>query len=134
MRALVTSWVRAKSLQLCPTLCDPMDCSLPGSSVHGILQAGIWEWVALPSSRGSSRPREDPCLLHLLHWQVGSLPLVPPGKPSLPHPGIKPTVFMSPALIGEFFTTSTTWEAQKKLESVVHITLHIAFLFHNKEC
>ena len=37
--------VHAKSLQLCPTVCDPMDCSLPGSSVHGILQARILEWL-----------------------------------------------------------------------------------------
>ena len=41
----------------CPTLCDPMDCSPPGSSVHGILQARILEWGAISSSRGSSRPR-----------------------------------------------------------------------------
>ena len=47
----------AKSLQLCPTFCNPMDCSPPGSSVHGILQARILEWVAVPSSRGSSWPR-----------------------------------------------------------------------------
>ena len=40
--------------QLCSTLCDPMDCSLPGSSVHGILQARILEWVAIPFSRGPS--------------------------------------------------------------------------------
>ena len=40
--------------QSCPTLCDPMVCSPPGSSVHGILQARILEWVAMPSSRGSS--------------------------------------------------------------------------------
>ena len=40
--------------QSCPTLCDPMDCSPPGSSVRGILQAGILEWVAMPFSRGSS--------------------------------------------------------------------------------
>ena len=39
-------------------LCDPMDCSLPGSSVHGILQARILEWVAIASSRGSSCPRD----------------------------------------------------------------------------
>ena len=45
--------VRAKSLQLCPTLCNPIDCSLPGSSVHGILQARILESVAMPFSRGS---------------------------------------------------------------------------------
>ena len=42
----------------CPTLCDPMDCSLPGSSVHGILQARILEWVAISFSRGSSQPRD----------------------------------------------------------------------------
>ena len=40
--------------QLCPTLCDPMDCSLPGSSVHGILQTRVLEWVAISFFRGSS--------------------------------------------------------------------------------
>ena len=51
-------WVFAESLQLCTTLCDPMDCSPPGSSVHGIFQAKILEWVAMPSSsRGSFLPR-----------------------------------------------------------------------------
>ena len=44
--------------QSCPSLCDPMGCSPPGSSVHGILQAGILEWVAVSSSRGSSRRRD----------------------------------------------------------------------------
>ena len=48
----------AKSLHSCLTLCDPMDCSSPGSPVHGILQAGILEWVATSSSRGSCRPRD----------------------------------------------------------------------------
>ena len=43
--------------QLCPALCDPMNCSLPGFSVHGTLQAGILEWIAIPFSRGSSQPR-----------------------------------------------------------------------------
>ena len=43
----------------CLTLCDPVDCSLQGSSVHGILQARILEWVAISSSRGSSRPRDQ---------------------------------------------------------------------------
>ena len=46
------------------TLCDPLDCSLPGSSVHGILQARILEWVAMPSSRGSSQPRNQTGLPH----------------------------------------------------------------------
>ena len=45
--------------QSCPTLCNFMDCNLPGSSVHEILQARILEWVAIPSSRGSSRPRDQ---------------------------------------------------------------------------
>ena len=45
--------------QSCLTLCDPMDCSLPGSSVHGILQGRIVEWVTVPFSRESSRPRDQ---------------------------------------------------------------------------
>ena len=48
----------AKSIQLCPTLCDPMDCSPPGPSVHRILQARILEWVAISFSRWSSWPRD----------------------------------------------------------------------------
>ena len=54
--AMLVYWdcIRAKSLQLCPTLGNPMDCSLPGSSVHENLQARILEWVAMPSSKGSS--------------------------------------------------------------------------------
>ena len=71
------SVVFAKS---CSTLCDPTDCSYPpGSSVHGIFQARILEWLAISYSRGSSWPRDwmqdARCLLHLLHWQVDSLPL-----------------------------------------------------------
>ena len=63
----------AKSLQSHSTLCNPMDCSLLDSSVHEILQAKILEWVAIPSSKGSSQPR-DRTHIHLfclLHWQVG---------------------------------------------------------------
>jgi len=75
--------VRAKSLQSCLTLCNAMDCSLPGSSVHGILQARILEWVyhallqgIFPTQGSNLR------LLCLLHRQRGSLPLAPPGKPT----------------------------------------------------
>ena len=50
--------MNAKSPQPCPALCDPMDCSPPGSSVHGILQVRTLEWVAMLSSRGSSQPRD----------------------------------------------------------------------------
>ena len=53
--------MRAQSFQLCLILCNPMDCSTPGSSVHGSLQARILEWVAMPFSRGSSRPRDWTC-------------------------------------------------------------------------
>ena len=65
--------------QLWPTHCGPTGCSLPGSPGHGIFQERIPEWVAMPSSRGSSQP-----------------------------PGIEPTSLMSPALAGGFFTTSST--------------------------
>ena len=67
--------IHSKSLQWCLTLCDPMDCSLPDSSVHGILQTRILEWVAMPSSRGSS-----PALAG------GSLPWVPPRGPPIRMP------------------------------------------------
>ena len=72
-----------KSLQLCPTLCDPMDCSLPGSSVQGILQARTLGWVAIP----------------------------PPGDP--PDPGIKPVPHMSPALAGWFFTPTPPGKSKR---------------------
>ena len=71
--------MHSKSLQSCPTLHDRMDGSLLGSSVHGIFQARILEWVAMPSSRGLNLG-----LLHLLQWKAGSLPLAPPRKPR-PH-------------------------------------------------
>ena len=58
----LTVCMHAKSLQLWPTLCEPMDCSPPDSSVHGILQARILEGVAMPSSRGSSQPRDGTCV------------------------------------------------------------------------
>ena len=53
----VCSFMHAKSLQSCQTLCDPMDCSPPSSPVLGILQAGIREWIVMPFSRGSSLPK-----------------------------------------------------------------------------
>ena len=53
-----TQKIKVKIIQSCPTLCKSMDCSLPGSFVHGILQARILEWVAVFSSRGSSQPRD----------------------------------------------------------------------------
>ena len=67
---------------VCLTLYDPINCSPPGFSVHGIFQGRILEWVAISSSRGSSWPRDwNLRILHLLHWQVDSLTIEPPGKP-----------------------------------------------------
>ena len=65
--------------QSCPTLCDPMDGSPPGSSVHGILQARILEWVAISFSRGSSQLRDQ--THSLLPWMADSLPLSYQGSP-----------------------------------------------------
>ena len=74
----------SEAAQLCPTLSDPMDYISLGSSVYGISQGRILEWVAISSSRGiflthGSNPHPKMCLLH---WQEDSLPLEPPGKPA----------------------------------------------------
>ena len=93
-RACMCMHAHAKSLQLCLTLCNPMDCNPPGSPVHGILQARIPEWVAIPSYRESSSP------------------------------GIESASLMSPALAGWFFTTSTTWEAHIYLHiNLIHLEI-----------
>ena len=58
--------MHAKSLKLSPTLCYPRDGSSPGSSVHGILQARILEWGAMPSARGSFQPRDQTHISYML--------------------------------------------------------------------
>ena len=63
-----------------PILCDPVDCSLSGSSVHGIFQAKTLKWVIISFSRGSSPPRIEPRSLASPTLQADSLPLVLPGK------------------------------------------------------
>ena len=77
----------AKSLQSYSTLCDPKDCSLLGSSVHGILQTrtATPDWVDCHAFFQGIFPTQgmNLNLLSVLHWQVGSLPLAPPGKPLL---------------------------------------------------
>ena len=70
--------VRAQTLQSCPTLCDPMDFSPPGTLIHGILQVSILEWVAMPSFRGSSWPR-DWILVSCIASRFFTAK--PPGKP-----------------------------------------------------
>ena len=75
---MIAMKVKVKSLSRV-TLCDPMDYSLPGSSLHGILQARILEWVAVSFSMGSSRPRIDPMSPA---FQAHALTSEPPGKPN----------------------------------------------------
>ena len=65
-----------KKFKLVASFCDPVDFSPPGFSIHGIPQARILEWVAIPFSRGSSQPRDGSPAL-----QADSLPSKPPGKP-----------------------------------------------------
>ena len=77
------SWV-SEVTQSCPTLCDPMDCSPPGSSVHGIFQAVVLEWIAISFSRGSSRPRDQTrlsCIVdrHFTVWATREV-LLPASK------------------------------------------------------
>ena len=67
-------------IQLCPTPCDPVDCNPPGSSVHGILRAGILAWVAISFSRGSSQPRDRTwvsCIAgrHFNLWATSEAPI-----------------------------------------------------------
>ena len=61
----MSEWV-SEIAQLCPTLCDPMDSSLPGSSVHGIFQTVVLEWIAISFSRGSSQPRGGTEVSHIV--------------------------------------------------------------------
>ena len=72
--------VCARSLQSCPTLCNPLDCSPPGLSVHGVSQARILEWVAMPFSRGSSWPRDQTCITCVSSTAGGLFTTKPPGK------------------------------------------------------
>ena len=74
-------YVCAKLLQSYPALCNPMDCALPGSSVHESLQARILGWVAMLSSRGSSKRRNRTCISYVSCGTSRRLLLAPPGMP-----------------------------------------------------
>ena len=67
------------STQLCLTLCDLMNCDLPGSSVHGISQARILKWVAISYSRGSSQPRDQTCVAYICMGTWVPIGTEPPG-------------------------------------------------------
>ena len=71
--------LHAKSLQSCPTLFNPMDCSPPGSSVHGVSRQEYWSGLSFPPPRIFPTQGSSP---HLLHWQVDSLSLSRQGSPS----------------------------------------------------
>ena len=101
------AYLHVKLLQSCPTLCDPMDYSLQGSSVHGIFQLRILKWVAMPSSRGSSQLRDWTCISSLLNWQAGSLPLHYLGSPG---PGVFKVWFLDCSI-------SITWEFVRNVSS-----------------
>ena len=78
---LVSVCICVQSLLSCPTLCDPMDCSQSSSSVHRLLQGKILEWAATPSSRGSSRLKNQTCV-SCVSYTVGEFfTTEPPGKP-----------------------------------------------------
>ena len=73
----------AQLLQSCMTLCDPMDCNLPGSSVHRILQARILQCVAMPSTRGFSQPRDRTCISCISGIAGRFFTAEAPGKPQM---------------------------------------------------
>ena len=85
--------------QSCPALCDPMDCSPPGSSVRGISQARILEWVAIPYSRGPPQPRDWPWVswdsLHWVLWQCAAWEALCTGMPHLVHLALSSRGFAS---------------------------------------
>ena len=73
--------MRAKLSQSCTTLCDPMDCRLPASSVHEILRQEYWSGLPRPPPEDLPNAGMELASLMFLYWQVIFLPLVPPGKP-----------------------------------------------------
>ena len=88
----IEPWVCVSFTQLCPILCDPMDCSLPGSSVHGILQARILEWIAIPFFKGIFPTRGSN--LDLLHCRQILYCLNHQGSPIKPCPCVKKKFFL----------------------------------------
>ena len=95
---------RGMHAQSCPTLCNSMDCGPPGSSVHEIFQARILEWVAISSSRGSSRPRDQThisCISCIGRW---------------------------------ILYTGATWEARKRIDMNVKLNQFVVHLKLTQHC
>ena len=89
---------RGSVTQSCQTLCNSVDRSPPGSSVHGISQARIPEWIAVSSSRGSSRPRDGPRISVAPTGQAGPFPLSHQGSRDLPTQPFRKCSLPSPQL------------------------------------
>ena len=136
---LLSLEVKVLVTQSCPILCNPMGCSLPCSSVHGILQARILEWVAIPFSRGFSWPGDWTQVSHIadrfltvwatrevlgiLEWVASVLlqGLFPTQGSNLPFPHL-------PALAGGFSTTSATWKPYSlRKVFILHIFHYLPF-------
>ena len=98
--------IYAKLLQSCLTLCDPMDCSPPVSSVHGVLQARILEWIAISFSRGSSQPRDRTHISHvscICRWVPSSTTREAPISVWLcPNPGLTNSLLRDPSFLVKY--------------------------------
>ena len=122
--------------QSCPTLRDPMDCSLPGSSVHGIFQARVLEWGAIAFSNVCARSFQS-CLTLCDLWTVTHQAPLSMGilqarrlewvDMSSSRESWKPRdqtcISFVSCIVGSFFTTSTTWEAPCYLHYILNVTL-----------
>ena len=86
VRAILSKFEREREVaQSCPTLCHPMDCSLPGSSVHGIFQAIVLEWIAISFSKESSGPRDRTRVSHIVDRRFTICDLSQKANPGLLH-------------------------------------------------
>ena len=126
----VCACMDAKSLQFCLTLWDPMDYSLPGSSIHGIQQARILEWVAMPSSLGIFPTQESNlglwhCREILYCWATGAIYIISPSwtflLPPPSHLLAELPVLESSIPLGHF----------KKVGAILSCYFHTIFVFHH---
>ena len=126
----------AKLLHSCPTLCNPVDCSLPGSSVHGIVQARILEWVAMPSSRGSSQLKDRirvSCIFCidrqiLYHWATWEAQSYDSDENFINIPKVwgseRFQVGECTCVLGGWHTQNLTWTENPEFRSLLNLPLH----------
>ena len=114
----------SKVAQSCPTLCDPVDCSLPGFSVYGILQARILKWVAISFSRGSSQARNQTlvsCIAgrFFTNWATREA-----------RPGVKSSLLS----VSKVRVVSTSLNGWGKKRKVAYFVAHDNFIQFNRQC